>query len=317
MRTLQVRNGESGTWMSKEDSVGVQKCVECESTRLTRYDSDRVVCMDCGFVVTINGADLNPEPSSSSKWRDTNYMDFSMKRLTPYNGGIRTIHNRYNIGGDSQLNGRLRNRLFEKWWKNARVSDATEKNLAIAFSEMTKVGEILSLPKCVLEKAATTYKMIVEKEYIRAGNIRTLSIATVYMACKQCDFHCTLNDVAIASNTSRRKIGRSYRFIVKELGGFIPPSKPKKYLSRFLDRLAVSEKTRTTIGKILNAADKINVLCGRNPMSIVAAATYIASLVTGEKKTQREIAEIAHVTEATIRNRYKELMKETLLVVTL
>jgi transcription initiation factor TFIIB len=31
--------------------------------------------------------------------------------------------------------------------------------------------------------------------------------------------------------------------------------------------------------------------------------------LTGERKTQREIAEIAQVTEVTIRNRYKELVE--------
>jgi transcription initiation factor TFIIB len=47
---------------------------------------------------------------------------------------------------------------------------------------------------------------------------------------------------------------------------------------------------------------------GRGPTGIAAAATYIASVLAGEKRTQREIAEIANVTEVTIRNRYKELL---------
>ena len=40
---------------------------------------------------------------------------------------------------------------------------------------------------------------------------------------------------------------------------------------------------------------------------MAAAASYIASILTGERRTQREVAEIAQVTEVTIRNRYKEL----------
>jgi transcription initiation factor TFIIB len=40
---------------------------------------------------------------------------------------------------------------------------------------------------------------------------------------------------------------------------------------------------------------------------MAAAVSYIASILAGERKTQREIAEIAQVTEVTIRNRYKEL----------
>ncbi|MBN2066741.1 MAG: transcription initiation factor IIB, partial [Candidatus Thermoplasmatota archaeon] len=38
-------------------------------------------------------------------------------------------------------------------------------------------------------------------------------------------------------------------------------------------------------------------------------AVYISSVVCNERRTQREVAEIAGVTEVTIRNRYKELAK--------
>jgi len=40
---------------------------------------------------------------------------------------------------------------------------------------------------------------------------------------------------------------------------------------------------------------------------IAAAATYIASILCGERRTQGEIAKRAQVTEVTIRNRYKEI----------
>jgi transcription initiation factor TFIIB len=40
-------------------------------------------------------------------------------------------------------------------------------------------------------------------------------------------------------------------------------------------------------------------------------------VLTGERKTQREIAEIAQVTEVTIRNRYKELVDRIMFEITL
>jgi len=44
------------------------------------------------------------------------------------------------------------------------------------------------------------------------------------------------------------------------------------------------------------------------PTGIAAAALYVSSLIHGEKRTQREVADVAGVTEVTIRNRYKELL---------
>jgi transcription initiation factor TFIIB len=40
-------------------------------------------------------------------------------------------------------------------------------------------------------------------------------------------------------------------------------------------------------------------------------------VLTNERKTQREIAEIANVTEVTIRNRYKELLEKLMIEVPL
>jgi len=42
-------------------------------------------------------------------------------------------------------------------------------------------------------------------------------------------------------------------------------------------------------------------------MGLAAAALYIACVQEGERKTQKEIAESAGVTEVTVRNRYKGL----------
>ena len=46
--------------------------------------------------------------------------------------------------------------------------------------------------------------------------------------------------------------------------------------------------------KILSSAKEMKLTSGRGPTEI-AAASYIASVLTGERKTQRGIAEIAQV----------------------
>jgi transcription initiation factor TFIIB len=49
---------------------------------------------------------------------------------------------------------------------------------------------------------------------------------------------------------------------------------------------------------------------GRGPTGVAAAALYIASIQSGERRTQREASEVAGITEVTIRNRYKELIEK-------
>jgi len=76
-------------------------------------------------------------------------------------------------------------------------------------------------------------------------------------------------------------------------------------------------KVEVIASKILSAARELRLTSGRGPKGIAAAATYIASTLTGQTMTQREIAEIAQVTEVTIRNRYKEMIRRLLFVISL
>jgi len=50
---------------------------------------------------------------------------------------------------------------------------------------------------------------------------------------------------------------------------------------------------------------------------VAAAAIYIASIQCNQRRTQREVADVAGVTEVTIRNRYKELTERLGIVVQL
>ena len=55
-------------------------------------------------------------------------------------------------------------------------------------------------------------------------------------------------------------------------------------------------------------AEGSELTSGRGPAGIAAAGLYVAALLNNEKKTQREVADVAGITEVTIRNRYKELL---------
>ena len=64
------------------------------------------------------------------------------------------------------------------------------------------------------------------------------------------------------------------------------------------------------MGKVYRIIAKVKELredSGKGPCGCAAAAIYIASVLEGERKTQREVADVVGVTEVTIRNRYKEI----------
>jgi transcription initiation factor TFIIB len=88
------------------------------------------------------------------------------------------------------------------------------------------------------------------------------------------------------------------------------PTSPEDYISRFCSELKLSADVRAKTLEILQDAAHQELTSGRGPTGMAAASLYIASVLCGERKTQHEVADVAGVTEVTIRNRYKELTKK-------
>jgi transcription initiation factor TFIIB len=120
----------------------------------------------------------------------------------------------------------------------------------------------------------------------------------------------TLDEISNVAQISRKEIGRTYRFVSHELGLKLLPTSPEDYISRFCSELKLSGEVRLKTMRILHDAAVEELTSGRGPTGMAAASIYIASVLCGERRTQREVAEVAGVTEVTIRNRYKELTKK-------
>ncbi len=175
---------------------------------------------------------------------------------------------------------------------------------------MIKLANKLNLPKNVLETASVLYRHAIHECLIRGRSIEGVVAATLYMACRKCRVVRTLKDVAKAAHIAKKECGRNYRFLLQKLNTEVPLFDPKRYISKFVNHLALSGDTEILAVKILDKAADLKLTNGRGPSGMAAACTYIASLLTDERRTQGEIAKTAQVTEVTIRNRYKELLQE-------
>jgi transcription initiation factor TFIIB len=285
------------------------------------YECAEIVCMDCGFVVAAKLADRGPEwRAFDDEQRAKRARVGAPLTFTIHDKGLSTTidwHDRDIYGRKLPPKQKAQIYRLRKWQRRIRVSGATERNLAFALSEISKIVKSLSLPKNILETASVIYRKAVKERLIRGRSIQGVTAAAIYVACRQCGLARTLDEIAQASNINKKEVGRSYRFLVKELDYFIPPLKPSQYVTKFSNQLTMQGKVEEIAHKILTAAKELKLTSGRGPTGIAAAASYIASVLTGERKTQREIAEIAQVTEVTIRNRYKELVERLQFIISL
>jgi len=196
---------------------------------------------------------------------------------------------------------------LRKWHRRSKVSDSTQRNLAHALSEMGKISYKINLPKNVVETSSMIYRRAIQKQLIRGRAIKSVAVASIYMACRQCGVIRTLEDVAGAANISKKEAARNYRLLFRKLKPSVPQVNTGKYISKIVNNLELSGETERLAMVILNQASEMKLTGGRGPAGMAAACIYISSQLTNERRTQGEISKEAQVTEVTIRNRYKEL----------
>ena len=287
----------------------IKKCPECESINL-RYDEQKgeIVCHDCGLVVEDKMVDFGQEWShfeeGDKKGRGGAPMSMQKfdKGLTTNIGEISDI---YRLEGAKQTRKFLR---LKKWQE--RVSTSIERNLRLAMFELRRVSSFLSLPNIVREEASRVYNVVLQRGLVRGRSMESVIAACIYAACRSYNIPRTLDEIANASEVERKEIGRTYRFITRKLTIRVTPSNPKDYIPRFSSILHLAPRTQNDALRILKRAEASELTSGRGPAGIAAAALYVAALLNDEKKTQREVADVAGITEVTIRNRYKELLEK-------
>lgn len=289
-------------------------CEECGSTKLvTDNETGEIICTQCGAVVVDSLIDHGPE------WRafDLDQQEKLTRvgaplTLTIHDKGLSTTiswQNQDATGRKLTPEEQERQYRLRKWQRRTSSNDSTQRNLTHALSEMNRIANKLNLPKNTTETAAMIYRRAINKQLIRGRTIQSVVAAALYMAARQCNVMRSLEDVAKAANITRKEAARNYRFLYKELKTDVPPVDRDSLITKFVSKLRISGSTEQLARRVLDQANNQKLTIGRAPEGITAACIYIACKLNHEERTQGEIAKTAQITEVTIRNRYKELIK--------
>lgn len=300
----------------------LEACPICKSTERD-VDSRKaeVTCARCGCVLEESLVDHGPEwRAFDHEQRDKRARTGAPLTFTISDKGLTTT-----IGKENKdSNGRSipevnKAQLYRirKWNRRMRVSNASERNLAFALSELDRESSSLSIPRSIREDAALIYRKAARMKLIRGRSIESMVAAAIYMACRLNYISRTLEEMSEVSSVSKKQIGKNYRFLSRELNIKLKPTSPTEYIPRFASNLGLSCEVESKAIEIIQMAKQCGVLNGKGPTGVAATALYISSILLGERKTQRDIAEIAGITEVTIRNRYKEIAEKVDLGVTL
>lgn len=310
------------------NTIETQCCPECQSTLVDDIQNGEIICSGCGVVVADQMEDYGPESKSSS-------LEDKMK-LARATG--QTTYSQHDLGiateisittkdfSGKSINSEVANQMhnLRKWQQRVRVSSPRERRLA---NVLTKIGETCqssSLPKNVLETASMIYRNLDGKVDVKGKSVASISVATVYMACKQCDVVRSLDEIcrgicpAKDVKAKTKLAARYYRTMVMEMG---TATAPLVTMDKYISKIANITKTDVRVERLaLEIAEKTkdnNLADGKAPNGIAAAYLYVASILLGQNVLQRDVSSIAGVTEVTIRNRCKEILTCYKLKVTL
>jgi transcription initiation factor TFIIB len=299
----------------KQKIEEIAQCPECGSNHLSKdYSRAELVCRNCGLVLDEDIIDHGPEwRAFDSEQREKRARTGAPMTYTIHDKGLSTVigwKNRDSYGKAIPTKNRAQIYRLRKWARRIRISNSTERSLAIAFSELDRMASGMNLPRTVRETAAMIYRKAALKKLVRGRSIEGVITAALYAACRQCHVPRTLDEISSVAHISKKEIGRTYRYVSRELGLKLLPTSPEDYISRFCSELKLSGDVRAKTVEILQEAAHQELTSGRGPTGMAAASLYIASILCGERRTQREVADVAGVTEVTIRNRYKELAEK-------
>lgn len=178
----------------------------------------------------------------------------------------------------------------------------------IVRSELARLAEELQIEESTQTTAKSLFDQFASKKELHGYAIELLAAACLYTACKVESIPLSPDVFAAVPETAYTRVIllRRVKQISSTLG--LDPSAffdPHSYIDRYCDELELNENITERAHKVIEVADNAGIGGGKSPTDRAAAAIYNAVLDNNREVTQSDIANVADVTEVTIRNRYQ------------
>jgi transcription initiation factor TFIIB len=279
----------------------VQKCLEC-GCRYLISNNKEIYCSNCGLVIAENIIDPGRE------WRAYDTEQYQSKtRIGPqtnwryYDKGLSTATPPAN---------KIPNlRRPHSKYISIQVT-SKEKILAFALSEMHRICSALQLPEIAKEEAAKLCHNARKKNLFRGRSAEGIAAATVYIVCKEQKISRTLLEIEKISRVKQKEIRKTYMFLQKKLELKTRQTSSAELVPRFCSELGLNNQVKDLAIKIIDGAEKQNLIDGKPPRGIAAAAIYIACFLKNTHCKQKDICRVAGITAQTLRTRHKKISEK-------
>ncbi|MFW9902740.1 MAG: transcription initiation factor IIB family protein [Candidatus Thorarchaeota archaeon] len=295
----------------KAYNVMTERCCECGNSTIL-YDESRgdVICDNCGLVIQQH------IHSRRQEWRAFSREEEQLKsRVGIPSYGLdkkltKTIikkESRDSFG--TSLSPRSRAKYARLSNVNGRIYDKKSRKLKNALTELKRIRSHLNFSKDVSEAAIYLYQLALDKDMIKGRSVIGMISAAIYLACRKKRAPITLKEIAEVAGISSKDLGRGIRVFLQNMSIQTMSHDPIILINRLSEKLGLTMYTQKVAVEILQAAKEKHATIGKVPMSLAASAIYIATIKTGERRTQQQISNSSGITPVTIRNRVRNLVE--------
>jgi len=193
-------------------------------------------------------------------------------------------------------------------YNNRRTVSSSDRTLINAFRTISNMADRINLTKTITDRANKLFKTVHDGKNLKGRSNDAIAAACMYIACRQEGVPRTFKEIVAVSTVSKKEIGRCFKLILKAHDTSVDLITTGDFMSRFCGTLSLARDVQKAATFIAKKAMDLDIVPGRSPISVAAASIYMASQASSDKRTQREIADIAGVADVTIRQSYKLML---------
>ncbi len=307
------------------DLTLTQTCPDCREDPpnvVEAFSSGDMVCASCGLVLGSRIVDTR------SEWRTFSNDDSGGGDPSRVGEAANPLLNGPQLETSISFKDGLTGRAKElSRTLNKTNVDKTTRQLQSAYREIGSMCEAIDLPRTVVDAAKLVFKLALDNRVVRGKTQESVVAACIYIACKHAGVPRTFREVCALTQVPKKEIGKVYKILERQInsaegqffGGMAVAesllqqgnaTSAEDLMARFCNRLGLSLPLQALTKQLVAKAGAQGTLAGRSPISIAAAGIYFMSALLADPKSAKEIADVAGVSDSTIRNAYRYLFHE-------
>ncbi len=281
-------------------------CPECGSLKIAEQaERGETVCMNCGRVIEEQRISTLPARAFTTAEQEQKTRVGAPLTYTRGARGLTTMVGRrddfYTLSGSQQQKYRRLSQLHQQ------MTGAQRGTLRFALRELRQFASVLELPSATHEEVARLYEKAMDQNVVKGRRIENVLGGLIYIVARNQGNPRTLDEIAEITGSTEDDLGQTYRYVARELDLRILPIQPENYLPRYASELGISGEIQAVARHIITDAREHDLLAGKGPTGIAAAALYLAMGQMQDDPLSRQlVAETLDVSQTTIRKRVAE-----------